>query len=185
MAIAALEARHTYRAYDPSFTIPRDQLDTILHAALISPTGRNQQEIDLITVVNRQKIDELSDVIIAGWPEDIRSSRTARVTAFGVKNVLSCDASALIFLVRNERAAGPMVLVDAGIILMSIAIAAKSLGLDSMILGLVAFGDKAKTEAALGIPTGSLEIAIAVGKAISEAGVVFNKEIIAKSTIIE
>jgi nitroreductase len=184
MALAILAARHTVRAYDPSYTIPRDTLDQILNAALISPTARNQQELDLITVVNRHRIDELSNIVLGSWPDEVRTARTERVSKFGVKNVLTCDASALIFLVRNERAAGPMVPVDAGIILMSIAVAAKDLQLDSMILGLVAIGDKAKTEAALGVPPGSLEIAIAVGKAQPNAEVL-NKQIIAKSTIIE
>jgi nitroreductase len=185
MALAILAARHTVRAYDASYAIPRDTLDQILHAALISPTARNQQEIDLITIANRQKLEDISNTIVAGWPADLRTSRTERVTKSGVKNILTCDASALIFLVRNERAAGPMVPIDAGIIVMSIAVAAKSLDLDTMILGLVAAGDKAKTEAALGVPAGSLEIAIAVGKAQPNAEVLTNKQIIAKSTIIE
>jgi nitroreductase len=185
MALAILAARHTVRAYDPSYTIPRNVLDQILHAALIAPTARNQQELDIIAVVNRQKIDDLSNIVINAWPDDIRTSRRDRVTKSGVKNILTCDASCLIFLVRNERAAGPMVPVDAGMILMSISVAAKALDLDSMVLGLVAAGDKSKTEAALGIPEGSLQIAIAVGKAQPNAEVLSNKQIIAKSKIIE
>jgi nitroreductase len=69
--------------------------------------------------------------------------------------------------------------------LMSIMVAARVFGLDTMILGLVRFGEKDKVEAALGIPKDSLIIAIAVGKAPGDATVKYNKEIIAKSVIIE
>jgi nitroreductase len=86
LAVTALESRHTYRAYDPTFTIPHDQLDEIIRLALISPSGTNRQGIDLITVVNRQRIDELSNIVIAGWPDSIRQPRTDRVTPLGVKH---------------------------------------------------------------------------------------------------
>jgi nitroreductase len=185
MTLSPLESRHTYRAYDATYTIPRSQIDEIIRLALLSPTARNLQEIDLIVLVTQSKIDEISQLIISTWPESIRKPRTERILALGCQNVLTCDATALILLVRNEHASQThWTDFDAGIVAMSVMIAAREFDLHTMCLGLAIRGDKAKVEAALGISEGSLIIGIAVGKALRDSEVKFNKEIIARSTIL-
>jgi nitroreductase len=185
MAIAALESRHTYRAYDKTYTIPREQIDEINRLTLLSPTARDAQEIDVITVVSREELAKLSELIISTWPDSIQAGRTARMTALGCTNPLTCDASALVFLVRNARASqSHFTDFDAGIAAMAVMIAARAFDLHTMCLGLVLCGDTPKVEAALGIPTGSLIIGIALGKALSDPEVKTEKAIIAKATVI-
>jgi nitroreductase len=186
MTIAALESRHTYRAYDATYAIPRSQLEEILRVSLLSPTARNVQEIDFVTIASRAKIDEISELVISTWPDSIRGPRSERILGLGCKNVLTCDASALIFIVRNERASQTQWTdFDAGIAAMSVMVAARAFDLHTMCLGLVIRGDKAKLESALGIAEGSLIIGIAIGKALGDSEVKFEKEVIARSIFIE
>jgi nitroreductase len=184
--IAALESRDTYRAYDPSYTIPWTQIETIVRLALLSPTGRDVQDLDIVAIVNREKLEEVSSVVLAGWPESISGPRASRVLPLGVKNILTCDASALLAIVRNERSTETAWAdFDAGVMAMSVMVAARDFDLHTMLLGLICRSDKAKVEAALGVPEGSLVIAIALGKALGDSEVKLNKAIRAKGTIID
>ena len=54
--LEALNTRRSVRNFDPSFVIPKEDLDKIIKAALNSPSAINLQEHDLIVVTNKEKI---------------------------------------------------------------------------------------------------------------------------------
>ncbi|OHT04667.1 nitroreductase family protein [Tritrichomonas foetus] len=182
--IEALKTRRTVRQFEPDYTIPRDQLQQIVDVALISPTGRNLQGLDLVVCTNRQKLDEATKITFDSWPEDRRERWTNRKQDYGVKNVVTCDASCVIFLVSNERADEQFLNVDAGIVSMAIMAAAREFDLHTMCIGALLWGDKAGLEASLGIETGKLVMAVAIGKA-KEGFKVSDKQQLAKARFIE
>lgn len=164
--LEALRSRRTVRQYEPDYTIPRDQLDKIINIALDSPTGRNLQEIDLVVCTNRQKLDEATKISFDSWDEARRSRWLNRKTDLGVTNVVTCDASCVVFLVFNEERCQDRQFaeIDSGIMLMSIMAAAREFGLQTMCLGALLWGNKAGLEKSLGIPEGHLLMAVAIGK---------------------
>ena len=58
-ALEALEKRRTIRNYDPDWKIPKEQLDKIMHAAVISPTTCDFQGQDFLVVTNKEKISKI------------------------------------------------------------------------------------------------------------------------------
>jgi nitroreductase len=182
--LEALRSRRTVRQYVPDYVIPRDVLTQIVDLALDAPTGKNCQEIDLVVVTNRAKIDEISQSTSDAFSPDRRQNFDNRRSEYGVTNVVTCDASALILLYANGRAESEFAQVDAGIILMVIMSAARQFGLSTMCLGVLLYGGKAAVETAVGIPPGSLLMALAIGKS-KENPKLLDKKRIAKATIID
>lgn len=182
--IEALETRRTIREYDSEYKIPQDVLGKIVDVALDAPTGCNNQPIDLLVVTNRDTIDRATKITFDSWPEEKRNNWNKRKEQYGVKNVVSCDASCIIFLVSNERADQDFVQIDAGIISMAIMTAARNFDLHTMCLGALLWGNKAGLEECLGIPQGKMVMAVAVGKAKPNFQLK-DKERICKATYIE
>jgi nitroreductase len=179
----ALRARRTVRQYDPDYVIPKDVLNQLVELALDAPTGKNLQEIDLIVVTNRAKIDEISQITFNNLPPPVQKHFADRVSELGVKNVVTGDASALILLVSNERRDTQFLQIDAGIISMAIMAAAPNFGLGTMCLGCVVLPNGHAVEAAVGAPQGSLIVGIALGKPRDDLKLA-NKARLAKATII-
>jgi nitroreductase len=183
MALAALLRRRTYRQYEADYQIPDDVLEKIVNAAVLSPTASNKQEIDLVVVSNRAKLDELAAASFNTWPEELKANFSKRTQEYGVKNVVTCDSSVTIFLVKNERADAKYVGIDAGIMTQSIIVAAQEFGLESMCLGIFVHGDASDVEKILGIPPKSLAMAVAIGKGKPNAKLL-EKKILTKATFI-
>jgi nitroreductase len=179
----ALSLRRTVRQFVSDYSIPREVLSEIIDLALDSPTGRNLQEIDLLVITNRAKIDEISRITIENMPDQLRDLFTGRQKELGVTNTVTCDGSALILLVANERGDSEFVKVDSGIVLMTIMAAAVKFGLASMVLGAVCFAKEA-IEKEFGLKAGSLLVGIVLGKAREDA-VIKEKTRIGKASIIE
>lgn len=182
MALAALNDRRTIRQYTGE-PIPKEQIEQIVKAALNSPTACNAQEIDLYVCTNQEKINKVSEVTVSKLTEPFRSSFESRKESLGVKNVFTCDAPCVIFLVKNERADPLFTSIDNGIVSMSIMVAAAEFGLSTMCIGCVLFAQK-EIEEIMGIPEGKLVMAVAVGKAREDAKVA-PKELLCKATYIE
>jgi nitroreductase len=183
MALAALLRRRTYRQYEPDYQIPKDILEKIVNAALLSPTANNKQGIDLVVVTNRAKLDELSKASFDTWPDGPKGNFSKRTQDYGVTNVVTCDASAVLFLVKNERADAKFIGIDAGIITQSIIVAAQEFGLESMCIGVFLWGDPSGVEKLLGVPPGSLAMAVAIGKGKPNPKLL-DKELLAKATFL-
>ena len=181
----ALETRRTVRQYQPDYTIPKEDLQKIVDIALNSPSGMNLQGIDLLVCTNRDKIDEATMVIFKSWDETRQERWNNRKVEYGVKNVVSCDASCIIFLVKNERADPSFLEVDAGIMTMTIMEAARHFELQTMCLGALLWGDKPGLEKCLGIEEGNLIMAVAIGKPKDEPLKLAEKKQLCKATYIE
>ena len=134
--LEALKHRRTIRNYDPDYQIPQEQLNEILNAAQIAPTSKDLQEVDFIVLRNKQKLDQIEELILKEFPEDIRQKFLERRKQYGVKNVITCDAPVVILLIRNERKE-KFVDVDGGIAAMSIIMAAQHFNIESMCLGII------------------------------------------------
>ena len=165
-ALEALEKRRTIRNYDPDWKIPKEQLDKILNAALLSPTACDFQGEDFIIVTNKEKLAKLEEVIINNLPDnDLKKHFLERRERHGVKNVVTCDAPIVILIVKNERASEDWIKIDCGIASMSIMIAAQNFGIESMCLGVVAMKEtQEKCEQLFELKKGSLVLGVAIGK---------------------
>ena len=159
--LEALKHRRTIRNYDPDYQIPQEQLNEILNAAQIAPTSKDLQEVDFIVLRNKQKLDQIEELILKEFPEDIRQKFLDRRKQYGVKNVITCDAPVVVLLIRNERKE-KFVDVDGGIAAMSIIMAAQHFNIESMCLGIITRFPK--VEEILGLEKNSLILGIALGK---------------------
>ncbi|KAH0793994.1 nitroreductase family protein [Histomonas meleagridis] len=183
--LQAIETRRTVRQYQADYTIPKEDLQKIVDIALSSPTGMNAQGIDLVVCTNRAKIDEATMITFHSWDEAKQARWNNRKQDYGVKNVVSCDASCIVFLVKNERADPNYVEIDAGIMSMAIMEATRHFGLQTMCLGALLWGDKAGLEKCLGIEEGKMVMAVAIGKPIEGELKLIDKKQLCKATYIE
>ena len=165
-ALEALQKRRTFRNYDPNWTCPKDVLEQIVNTALDSPSGCNYQGIDLVVITNRDKLNAIEKTVLGGWSEEQQKGWDSRHEEYGVKNVLTCDAGVLFLLVKNANAKDDFLQIDAGIMTQTIMTAAMNFGLGSMCIGAMLWGDKSRVEAEVGIPKGSLVMAVAIGKVL-------------------
>ena len=180
MALAVMEERRTIRQYEKDYVIPKDVLEKIANAGLHAPTAVNYQEHDLLFITDKAKLDKIGDVAMKEWPENYRKMFESRKAELGVANVVTCDASCVVFLVKNERYNDLFGQIDAGIVLMAMMVAAKDLGLDTMCLGCFLWGAE-PVEQVIGIPKGSMGMALAIGKKRADAKV-GEKKLLAKAT---
>ena len=161
--LEALERRRTVRKYDPDYKIPKEQLESILKVAQLSPTAGDIQGEDFIVVTNKEKLAELETVILNCPPD--RPHFRERRERHGVKNVVTCDAPVVILIVKNERANKDWIGFDTGIASMSIMLAAQHFGIESMCLGVIAREyTQEKCEELFGLKKGSLLLGVSLGK---------------------
>ena len=115
----AISDRRSIRGYKPG-PITKEQLDAILKAAMESPSARNLQPWHFTVVHNQPIIKEVNDEAnkIFGRTDDIFYGAPTAI-------FISSDTS-------NEKWGR----LDSGIAVQTIALAAQSLGLGSVILGL-------------------------------------------------
>lgn len=166
-----LHERHTIRNYDPNYEIPKEQLESIIETARISPSYMGMQDVDFIVVSNRAKLQEITDAAASTWDEQMRAHILPRKQNFNVQNVISCDASAVVFLVKNDNPS-PKVDVDGGIAAMSICVAAADLGLSTMCMVLPICEPVAKI---IGTELNKMIVCIAIGKAKADAHITKRK----------
>ena len=165
-AIEALERRRTIRQYESDYEIPKEIMDRIMNAALISPTACDFQGQDYIVVTNKEKLAKLETVILDSMEDNkYKKYFMGRRERHGVKNVVTCDAPCIVLIVKNERAHKDWIRIDSGIAAMSIIIAAQNYGIESMCLGIIAMDfSKEKCEELFGLKKDSLILGVALGK---------------------
>lgn len=165
MALSALQSRHTIRNYVPDFVIPEEQLKTIIETARIAPTAYTVQDVNFLVCSNKKKNQEATDARIAEMDEQTQGIFEGRKAKMGVTNVITCDASVEVIIFANEKKT-ENAQIHAGIAAMSIMIAAKEFGLDTMPhVAMVGTG----SEEVYGIPKGTSIVAVAIGKAKPDA----------------
>ena len=158
-----ISARRSHRAYQPE-KIAEEKLTAILQAGLEAPSAVNRQPWTYTVVEDQKLLQEVHDATAAAMMKKTEKDRSPRFAdnAFHV----FYHAPAVIFIF-GEKDFG-WTKVDCGIAVENMTLAAESLGLGSVILGLpqAAFASEAGDELRkkLACPEGSdFVIALAVG----------------------
>ena len=158
-----IASRRSHRAYEKT-PLTAEQIDAILKAAVESPSAVNRQPWHFTVVRNQKLLDEMNEAV---WEQMMLKNPENRSPRFqdGNFNVFY-HAPTVIFI--SGMPDNPYTLIDGGIAVENIALAAESLGLGSVILGMPrdAFaGDRAEEfKKALHFPEGwDFVIAIAIG----------------------
>lgn len=129
---AILERRSTRGFNDVQLT--EEQLQTLIDAALASPTARNTQMWHFSVVQNKELLDqfnaELAKLIASKLPEGARGR--FEDNDFHV----FYNAPTVIFISRPEECDNRFVEVDCGIACENIALAAQGMGLGTVIIGM-------------------------------------------------
>lgn len=129
---AIMERRSTRGFNDVQLT--EEQLQTLIDAALASPTARNTQLWHFSVVQNRALLDqfnkELAQLMASKLPEGARGR-------FDDNDFhVFYNAPTVIFISRPEVCDNRFVEVDCGIACENIALAAQSMGLGTVIIGM-------------------------------------------------
>lgn len=162
----AIFERRSCRAYT-SQKVDDETVALLAKAALAAPSGGNAQPVNLIVVQNVPLILELEKAVVDYFGKTGDEAVLGRLKSR--KNKIFYDASTVFFLVVKNKAH-----TDAGIMSENLAIAATSLGLANIILGLpgVVFNDPDTApywKEKLGFPEGyDYGLAVAVGYAADE-----------------
>lgn len=159
----AIETRRSHRAYKPD-PLTREQLDILLKAALASPSAVNRQPWHFTVVQDQVLLQKIHD---AAAEDMMKKSEADRSPRFADKAFhIFYHAPAVIFISGDKDFIWSQ--IDCGIAVQNIALAAESIGLGSVILGLPrgaflgAHGDELRS--ALSFPEGhDFAIAIAIG----------------------
>ncbi len=162
--LQAISDRRSIRGYAP-VQITRDQRDALIAAALQSPSAMDRQPWHFSVVQDRALLDEINEAARAHAMLDAASYAASR---FSDPSYDVFYGAPTVIFISLEKNAPSIQQVDAGIAAENLSLAATSLGLGSVILGMPreAFlsdqGDAFR--ARLDFPTGyDFAIAVAVG----------------------
>lgn len=152
--------RRSVRKYKDE-PLSEEQIEALVKAALISPSSRNQQPWHLSVITNPDIIRDWEADIVQHYL-DVNIEWIVKINA-ARGNKIFYDVPAVFLITMKEGSE-----LDVGIMAQSLALAAKSMGLDSVILGFprVAFLDvfEGKWSSKLGVPDGYVYgISVAIG----------------------
>jgi nitroreductase len=162
----AIFTRRSTRAYT-SKKVDDETVALLAKAALAAPSGSNSQPVNVIVVQNVPLILELEKAVVDYFVKTANETVLDRIRKR--KDKIFYDASTVFFLAVKNNAN-----TDVGIMSENLAIAAASLGLGNIILGLpgVVFSDPdtaAYWKGKLGFPEGyEYGLAVAIGYAADE-----------------
>jgi nitroreductase len=145
----AIKERRSIRKYEDK-PVPKEVVDELLSAAMMSPSAMNRQPWEFIVVTDRKMIRELSDRVkkqagIIGYAAKYAERFTSRedLIFYGAPLVVIVTAP------KNYEWAG----LDCGILAQTMFLAAYSLGLGSCFIGFARMLNKdAEAFKMLGIP---------------------------------
>ena len=161
--LSLISSRRSHRAYKKT-PLTQEQLDALLRAAVESPSAVNRQPWHFTVVRNQPLLDEMNAAV---WEQMMKRDSNRRSPRFVDPDFhVFYHAPTVIFL--SGMPDNPYTHIDCGIAVENIALAAESLGLGSVILGMPrdAFaGERADAfRQALHFPEGwDFAIAIAIG----------------------
>ena len=126
-----ISSRRSHRAYKPT-PLTQGQMDALLKAAVESPSAVNRQPWHFTVVTNQALLDELNAAV---WERMMRKAEEQRSPRFKDDRFhVFYHAPAVIFIAgMPDNHYTP---IDCGIAVQNIALAAESLGLGSVILGM-------------------------------------------------
>jgi len=170
--IKAIRTRYSCRAF--SDRAPSDEdLRTIAEAAVAAPSGMNRQLWRVIVVKDKQFIGDLDSEGMKKLAELPDMAMFERIMSRGGKLFYNAPCMIVVPIAKANREGAE--LFDCGIVSENIALAATSLGIDSLICGLAAFsfaGDRrSEFKRRLGFPDGfDIGIAVLLGYAETPGG---------------
>ena len=132
--LSTISLRRSHRAYTAQ-QLSQPQLDALIQAALDAPSAVNDQPWHFSVVQNPALLDEMDQVSRENMMKEAEASRSPRLA--DRKFHIFYHAPTVIFI--SCKTSNPMAGVDCGIAVENIALAAESLGLGSVILGLPRF----------------------------------------------
>ena len=161
--LSLIASRRSHRAYEQT-PLTEEQLNALLQAAVESPSAVNRQPWHFTVVRNQALLDEMNREV---WAQMMKRNPDRRSPRFADPDFhVFYHAPTVIFL--SGMPDNPYTPIDGGIAVENIVLAAESLGLGTVILGMPrdAFaGDRAEEfRRALQFPAGwDFVIAVAVG----------------------
>lgn len=160
--LETIAARSSIRAYRKE-PIESDKIEALKAAALASPTAMNRQDQRFVFITDKEVISQIDNAVFADIIKKHNEGMIDRIVKRGGK-VLHGSPLLVCIFAKPSHFAG----VDAGIAIENIVLAAKSMGLDSCILGMpiAAFDPENGYGLAsfLGVPDGfEFMIAAAIG----------------------
>ncbi len=126
-----IKSRSSIRAYTPE-KLTEDQIAALKEAALASPTAMNKQSQRYYFITSPELKQTIEQATVQAFAQN---STISKHLASRNNKVLYDAPLFIVIAVEEQNAYGK---VDAGIAVQNLALAAKSLGLDSVILGLPA-----------------------------------------------
>ena len=160
--LEAILSRSSIRAYKEK-SLDSEQIEALKKAALASPTAMNRQEQRFVFITDSKTIEKLNTAVFDAVIASGNEAFAERIRSRGGRILYSPPLLVCIFSKQSNYAG-----VDAGIAVENLALAAKSIGLDSVILGMPAIAftgeEGAKLTASLGVPEGyEFRIGISIG----------------------
>ena len=161
----AIHARRSTRGFN-DVQLTDEELKILVDAALAAPSARNAQSWHFSVVQNQELLDAFSREAGELMAKNAPAGSRGRFDDGGFH--LFYHAPTVIFISRPKTCANEFVDIDCGIACENIAIAAQSLGLGSVIIGLARMLFKSERgeyfKNAFGFPEGNeFAIAIVVG----------------------
>jgi len=132
--IKTMLARYSCRAYTDK--MPSDEaLHAIAEAAVAAPSAVNQQNWRVIVLKNKEFIDELEAEGMKVLAAQSDQSAYNRIMSRGGKMLY--NAPCMVIVPINKSFSEKYALIDLGIVVENIALAAASLGINSVICGMI------------------------------------------------
>jgi len=161
-AIISMFTRYSCRAYTDK--MPSDEaLNLIAEAAIASPSTINQQKWRIIVVKNRELIEAMEAEGMKFLSEQVDRGSYDRIMSRGGKMLYNAPCMIIVPIDKTESNGYEM--IDLGIVVENIALAAASLGINNVICGMISncFAGTRSEEfkQRLGFPKG-FEIGLAV-----------------------
>ena len=128
--IETMLERSSIRAYTDE-KLKEGELALLQKAALSSPTAMNRQDQRFIFITDDAALDKLEAAILRGIEASGNADFLARIKSRGGRTTYNAR---LVVVIVNKPSHFSR--VDAGIAVENLALAAKSIGLDSVILGM-------------------------------------------------
>lgn len=184
--IETIRTRYSCRSFSEKMPSDKD-LQAIAEAAVQAPSGINRQLWRVILVKNKTLLEDLESEGMKNLSALPDKSMYDKIMSWGGQLYYNAPCMAVIPIARTEPAGAE--LFDCGIVAQNIALAATSLGINSLICGLAAFsfaGEKgSEFKQRLNFPEGyEIGIAVLLGYAAEPGGKPHEPDL-SKITMIE
>ncbi|MCL1994815.1 MAG: nitroreductase family protein [Defluviitaleaceae bacterium] len=142
--LKTIQNRFSCRGYTGE-PIEQEKLDAIVKAALQSPTAMDAQRFKLIVITNKDMVDQLNEAAMEVLKSDPNPAFYERIKSRGGKVYYNAPCMVLVLKDADSKHG----ICDSGIMVQTMALAATSLGVDSVICAMasIPFSDKSKNAA--------------------------------------